>query len=81
MAMAALLVGLSFVMDPVQLLKLYGIPYWVNSLLDLKFGRSGVTGGEGSRPSIGIMGGLTISTTILELTSSITSSLKSLITT
>ncbi|CAN6581459.1 unnamed protein product [Malus baccata var. baccata] len=29
-AMAALLVGLSFVMGPVQVLKLYGIPYWVN---------------------------------------------------
>ncbi|TQD73069.1 hypothetical protein C1H46_041396 [Malus baccata] len=28
-AMAALLVGLSFVMGPVQVLKLYGIPYWV----------------------------------------------------
>lgn len=28
-AMAALLVGLSFVMGPIQLLKLYGIPYWV----------------------------------------------------
>lgn len=30
MAMAALLVGLSFVMGPIQLLKLYGIPYWVS---------------------------------------------------
>ena len=30
-AMAALLVGLGFVMGPVQLLKLYGIPYVVNS--------------------------------------------------
>lgn len=29
-AMAALLVGLSFVMGPMQLLKLYGVPYWVN---------------------------------------------------
>jgi omega-3 fatty acid desaturase (delta-15 desaturase) len=29
-AMAALLVGLSFVMGPVQVLKLYGVPYWVN---------------------------------------------------
>ncbi|KDO56666.1 hypothetical protein CISIN_1g012763mg [Citrus sinensis] len=29
-AMAALLVGLSFVMGPMQLLKLYGLPYWVN---------------------------------------------------
>ena len=29
-AMAALLVGLSFVMGPVQLLKLYAAPYWVN---------------------------------------------------
>lgn len=28
--MAALLVGLSFVMGPVQLLKLYGIPYLVS---------------------------------------------------
>ncbi|XP_016649788.1 PREDICTED: omega-3 fatty acid desaturase, chloroplastic [Prunus mume] len=28
-AMAALLVGLSFVMGPVQMLKLYGIPYWL----------------------------------------------------
>lgn len=28
--MAALLVGLSFVMGPVQLLKLYGVPYWVS---------------------------------------------------
>ncbi|GFS33549.1 fatty acid desaturase 8 [Actinidia rufa] len=28
-AMAALLVGLSFVMGPVQLLKLYVIPYWI----------------------------------------------------
>jgi hypothetical protein len=28
--MAALLVGLSFVMGPVQLLKLYGVPYVVN---------------------------------------------------
>ncbi|KAA8534064.1 hypothetical protein F0562_031743 [Nyssa sinensis] len=27
--MAALLVGLSFVMGPIQMLKLYGIPYWV----------------------------------------------------
>jgi len=31
-AMAALLVGLGFVMGPVQLLKLYGIPYAVNSI-------------------------------------------------
>jgi len=31
-AMAALLVGLGFVMGPIQLLKLYGIPYVVNSL-------------------------------------------------
>lgn len=30
-AMAALLVGLSFVIGPIQMLKLYGIPYWVNS--------------------------------------------------
>ena len=30
--MAALLVGLGFVMGPVQLLKLYGIPYVVNSI-------------------------------------------------
>ena len=29
-AMAALLVGLGFVMSPMQLLKLYGVPYWVN---------------------------------------------------
>ena len=29
--MAALLVGLSFAMGPIQLLKLYGVPYWVNS--------------------------------------------------
>lgn len=28
-AMAALLVGLSFVIGPLQLLKLYGIPYWI----------------------------------------------------
>ncbi|KAF3953411.1 hypothetical protein CMV_021146 [Castanea mollissima] len=28
-AMAALLVGLGFVMGPMQLLKLYGVPYWV----------------------------------------------------
>ncbi|XP_071934499.1 omega-3 fatty acid desaturase, chloroplastic-like isoform X2 [Coffea arabica] len=28
-AMAALLVGLSFVVGPVQLLKLYGVPYWI----------------------------------------------------
>lgn len=28
--MAALLVGLSFVMGPIQVLKLYGVPYWVN---------------------------------------------------
>jgi omega-3 fatty acid desaturase (delta-15 desaturase) len=28
-AMAAILVGLGFVMGPIQLLKLYGIPYWV----------------------------------------------------
>ncbi|KAK9913743.1 hypothetical protein M0R45_037552 [Rubus argutus] len=27
-AMAALLVGLSFVMGPIQMLKLYGVPYW-----------------------------------------------------
>lgn len=32
-AMAALLVGLSFVIGPIQMLKLYGIPYWVNSTL------------------------------------------------
>ena len=31
-AMAALLVGLSFVMGPIQVLKLYGVPYWVNSV-------------------------------------------------
>lgn len=31
-AMAALLVGLGFVMGPLQLLKLYGIPYWVSSI-------------------------------------------------
>ena len=29
-AMAALLVGLSFVVGPVQLLKLCGVPYWVS---------------------------------------------------
>ena len=29
-AMAALLVGLSFVMGSIQMLKLYGVPYWVN---------------------------------------------------
>ncbi|KAM7526491.1 hypothetical protein LguiA_016393 [Lonicera macranthoides] len=29
-AMAALLVGLSFVVGPIQMLKLYGVPYWVN---------------------------------------------------
>lgn len=29
-AMAALLGGLAFVMGPVQLLKLYAVPYWVN---------------------------------------------------
>lgn len=29
-AMATLLVGLAIVMGPLQLLKLYGIPYWVN---------------------------------------------------
>ncbi|XP_057947833.1 omega-3 fatty acid desaturase, chloroplastic-like [Malania oleifera] len=28
-AMAALLVGLCFVMGPVQMLKLYGVPYWI----------------------------------------------------
>ncbi|RVW84943.1 Omega-3 fatty acid desaturase, chloroplastic [Vitis vinifera] len=28
-AMAALLVGLSFVMGPIQMLKLYGVPYWI----------------------------------------------------
>ncbi|KAF8396947.1 hypothetical protein HHK36_018583 [Tetracentron sinense] len=28
-AMAALLVGLSFIIGPIQMLKLYGIPYWV----------------------------------------------------
>nr|AAM77643.2 chloroplast omega-3 desaturase [Prunus persica] len=28
-AMAGLLVGLSFVMGPVQMLKLYGVPYWL----------------------------------------------------
>ena len=27
--MAALLVGLNFVVGPMQMLKLYGIPYWV----------------------------------------------------
>lgn len=31
-AMAALLVGLGFVMGPIQLLKLYGVPYWVSSI-------------------------------------------------
>lgn len=31
-AMAALLVGLGFVMGPIQLLKLYGVPYVVNSI-------------------------------------------------
>ncbi|KAJ9683846.1 hypothetical protein PVL29_016375 [Vitis rotundifolia] len=31
-AMAALLVCLSFVMGPVQMLKLYGIPYWVSAV-------------------------------------------------
>ncbi|CAN6710051.1 unnamed protein product [Malus baccata var. baccata] len=31
-AMAALLVGLSFTMGPVQVLKLYGVPYWVGSV-------------------------------------------------
>jgi omega-3 fatty acid desaturase (delta-15 desaturase) len=31
-AMAALLVGLGFVMGPIQLIKLYGIPYVVNSI-------------------------------------------------
>jgi omega-3 fatty acid desaturase (delta-15 desaturase) len=31
-AMAALLVYLSFAMGPVQLLKLYGLPYWVGSI-------------------------------------------------
>lgn len=31
-AMAALLVGLCFVMGPVQMLKLYGVPYWVISI-------------------------------------------------
>jgi len=30
-AMAALLVCLNFVMGPIQMLKLYGIPYWVSS--------------------------------------------------
>jgi len=34
-AMAALLVGLGFVMGPIQLLKLYGIPYVVNSIPSL----------------------------------------------
>lgn len=29
-AMAVLLVGLCFVVGPVQMLKLYGIPYWVS---------------------------------------------------
>ena len=28
-AMFALLVGLNFVVGPIQMLKLYGIPYWV----------------------------------------------------
>lgn len=32
-AMAALLVCLNFVMGPVQMLKLYGIPYWVGLIL------------------------------------------------
>lgn len=36
-AMAALLVCLSFVMGPVQVLKLYGIPYWVCSKISLYF--------------------------------------------
>lgn len=31
-AMAAMLVGLSFVMGPIQMLKLYGVPYWVGSI-------------------------------------------------
>lgn len=31
-AMAALLVGLSFVVGPIQMLKLYGVPYWVISV-------------------------------------------------
>lgn len=30
-AMVALLVGLSFVMGPIQLLKLYGVPYMVST--------------------------------------------------
>lgn len=30
--MAALLVGLNFVMGPVKMLMLYGIPYWVSLL-------------------------------------------------
>ncbi|KVH94806.1 Fatty acid desaturase, type 1 [Cynara cardunculus var. scolymus] len=29
-AMAAMLVGLNFVVGPMQMLKLYGIPYWIN---------------------------------------------------
>ena len=33
--MAALLVGLSFVMGPIQMLKLYGVPYWVNHISPL----------------------------------------------
>ena len=28
-AMAAMLVGLNFLVGPMQMLKLYGIPYWV----------------------------------------------------
>ena len=28
-AMAALLAGLSFAIGPIQMLKLYGVPYWV----------------------------------------------------
>jgi fatty acid desaturase len=34
-AMAALVACLSFVMGPVQMLKLYGIPYWVGLVLGL----------------------------------------------
>lgn len=29
--MVAVLVGLSFIMGPIQMLKLYGVPYWVGS--------------------------------------------------
>ncbi|XP_072075967.1 omega-3 fatty acid desaturase, chloroplastic isoform X2 [Arachis hypogaea] len=79
-AMASLLVGLGFVMGPIQLLKLYGIPYVVCSnstfLFDLCLDRNGATLGAGLQLLIVTMVGLIIFTMILELMSYIISFLK-----